>query len=135
MSGNLIIFNNRDAGPNYGFSVNQRNPKTGLTPLMYAASTGNLETLRWLIENGANVRESYSWINWSTALVFAANNNQVACVKELLRYEEDHANDLWSAVDAALMQAPAYSDSFYVLREYIDAHPSRLERCCHRIFG
>jgi uncharacterized protein len=56
---------------------------TGATPLMQAAASGNADSVRMLIENGAdpNVKET---ANGQTALMFAAAADRVEVVKLLL---------------------------------------------------
>lgn len=105
-------------------NIEELDESGNMTPLMHAAHIGNLEILNALIKKGADVRAR---ICWRTALAFAANKNYADCVKELLKYEEGHVNDIWSAVDAAYAVAPENSESIRILEECINANPSRLQ--------
>lgn len=57
---------------------------TGVTPLMFAAASGEVESLRLLIEKGAQVNAKEN-ANEQTALMFAAALNRVDAVKFLIR--------------------------------------------------
>jgi hypothetical protein len=56
--------------------------KPGVTPLMYAAGQGNLDTLRQLLHSGASL-EATDPSGW-TALLYAAGNGRTEAVKALL---------------------------------------------------
>jgi ankyrin repeat protein len=76
----------------------------GMTPLMYAARDGHLDSVRLLIDAKADVNLSEA--NAITPLVIALNNNQIAVAKYLIEHGADlNASDwygrtpVWSAVE------------------------------------
>ena len=40
-----------------GFDINGTDPVTGLTPLIWAAKSGNLELVKWLVEKKVDVNK------------------------------------------------------------------------------
>ena len=87
-----------------------RNPTPGgMTPLMYAARDGHLETAKMLIEAGADVNKVEA--NDTTPLVMALINDKMDVAQYLIERGADiNAADwwgrtpLWSAVDARNME-------------------------------
>ncbi|MCD4725281.1 MAG: ankyrin repeat domain-containing protein [Bacteroidales bacterium] len=61
----------------------------GQTPLMYAAESGSLEVVMYLVENGADVNAVSGKQGRGTPLIYAAATNQLEVVKYLL---ENDAN-------------------------------------------
>lgn len=58
--------------------------ESGLTPLMWASSYGQLSTVKLLLERGACCLKTS--LNGETALHFAASNGHIHLVKELLSH-------------------------------------------------
>jgi ankyrin repeat protein len=69
--------NGADAGTKGG-----GNPKAGLTPLMYAARQGNIESARTLLDGGANIDAGSA--DHSTALLLAVINGHFDFAKEMI---------------------------------------------------
>ena len=63
--------------------------KEGQTNLMHACIYGNVELIRQLLEQGADVNHE-DW-NGKTALVYAVQFNQIESVRELLRHPDIQA--------------------------------------------
>jgi len=78
----------------------------GITPLMFAADNGFLETVKILVLNGADVNKKPE--NQISALVSAVINNNIDIAELLIRHEAD-INDTDSYGVSSLIYAAAYN--------------------------
>ena len=86
-----------------GADVNAR-ATTGATPLMLAATSGNIDALQALIDRGADVNAAES-ANGETALMFGAAANRADAVRLLLKHGAK-ADLTSTVVDLTLLTAP-----------------------------
>ncbi len=61
----------------------------GQTALMYAADAGQMEVVRYLVANGADVNAESDGLGRGTALIYAAASNRIDVVKYLLEHGAD----------------------------------------------
>jgi len=61
----------------------------GQTPLMWAAGSGGLEMVKYLVENGAEVNAVSGKQGRGTPMIYAAAANQIEVVKYLLENDAD----------------------------------------------
>ena len=74
---------------NAGANVNDRDPETGLTPLMIAANVGTPEVVEMLLYAGANVNEKAGKYDFTPLIIAAMNNTDPEVTRVLLRAGAD----------------------------------------------
>jgi ankyrin repeat protein len=82
-------------------NINSKTFDSKATPLLYAAENGGFEALKYLIEQGADLRTSNN--EGFTALMLAVTSNSIECVDELLKHENCDVNAQNSSGLNALM--------------------------------
>ena len=92
--------------------------KNGLTPVLWAASYGQLDSLKLLIQKGANVHY-VNPENQSSALILAAAKGHSSVVKHLLTLSETNINHVDEDGNSALMFA-VYGDFKNCVKDLLD---------------
>jgi len=78
----------------------------GQTALMYAAETGQMEVVKYLVSNGADVNARSKGIGRGTALIYAASSNRLVVMEYLIERGAE-VNAMTQARETALFWAAA----------------------------
>lgn len=73
---------------NSGKDINSKDA-AGQTALMYASESGQLDVVKYLVENGAAVNAQSNGYGNGTALIYASTNDRIAVMEYLLEHGAD----------------------------------------------
>ncbi len=112
----------------FGRDINELNNSSGETPLFYAAENNHYLTVKWLVENGANVNFANNDGNTALSLVAATKYNSIANL--LLRFDADpntppinwEHEDGWRAIHYAAEDGNAYLLDMLLLDRRVDVN-------------